>query len=122
MACESKVNDFDFLDGVVGPETEGTLPDDHYLHEPSDVVALNVITFQKRVGAKFFQQTKNLIPLPELHLRKRFSDVGFHKNRIRDHFRFLWPRDFSKTSSRTQFLGLRSSIRRVISVRQAGSC
>lgn len=80
MAGKSEVNDFDFLDRMIGPKNHATLSDDDHLHEPSDAVSLDIIAFQKWVGAKFLQKAENLVPLFEFHLRERFSDVGFHKN------------------------------------------
>jgi hypothetical protein len=53
MPCKSEINDFDFLDGVVGPEDHGMLSDDHDLQQSSNVITFNVIAFQEWVMAKF---------------------------------------------------------------------
>ena len=116
-----QIQNFHLLDSVIRPEDNGMASDDKNLQEPADIVVLDVIALQKRIGAEFVEEPEQAFALGGFQARKGFGNAGFHIDRIGNHFRARRLNDFCKSSSRTQCFGVRSSMRRVISVRQAGS-
>ena len=122
MASGFEVEDLHFFVGMVSPIAKGVFANQQHLDGTTDVVALNVVADAKWIVPKLTKEAGEEVLFTTAQRTKRVDDFSSNEYSIGRHYSPVLPSSFFQSSRVVHLVGSLSSMRRVISVRQASSC